>query len=691
MDLETAFASALPGIPRSASPVDQIAYARDLWPRHHLAVSEGRIAEHRPGVVVWPASTEEVAEIVRFCAGEGFPLVPFGAGSGVCGGVLPDPRTVVLDLKRLARRRSLDRQGPSVEVEAGALGIRFEEELNAEGLTLGHFPSSILCSTVGGWVAARSAGQCSGRYGKIEDMVVALEVVVGRGEVVRLERRVHGPDLTPLIIGSEGVLGVVTAARLRLHPAPPARAFGAFSFPSLEAGWTAMQAMFQAGLRPAVARLYDPFDSFVARMGAARRRKHHGKRHAAAGEAAAAGPRPARGAPGGGARVLTGLLRAPSLVNQLIDAVGARVFRGATLILIFEGPAREAAADLARAAEITARGGAKPLGEEPARHWLQHRYSVSYRQAPVFMAGAFSDTMEVAATWSRLDGLYRAVREALGRHVFVMAHLSHAYPDGCSIYFTFAGAAPTVAEAEARYDEAWRAALDAAIGAGGTLSHHHGVGRSKAPRLGAELGLGVDVVHALRGAFDPAGIMNPGNLLPRDDPGAAARRAAARRPAPAPPASPALDRASLLVRAAGAATLDDVERALVREGLTLALGPDAPPGDTTVDAWIAAGARGASDPWADPADHLVAGFTARLASGGELEVRPAPRRAVGPDLFALFLGAQGRAGAITSATLRVHGAARPRALPAALEHDPPAGEREAGWIEAVLTASRAVG
>ncbi|WP_437927413.1 FAD-binding protein [Sorangium sp. So ce291] len=686
MSFEAAISRALPGIPRSTSPVDQIAYARDLWPRHHLAVTEGRIAEHRPGMIVWPSSTEEVAQVVRFCADEGLPLVPYGAGSGVCGGVLPDDRTVVLDLKRLFRRRSLDRQAPSVEVEAGALGIRFEEELNAEGFTLGHFPSSILCSTVGGWVAARSAGQCSGLYGKIEDMVASLECVVGRGEVVRLHRRAHGPDLTPLLIGSEGVLGVVTAATLRLHPAPPARAFAAFSFPSLEAGWDAMREMFQAGLRPAVSRLYDPFDSFMARLGAVRRQRAHAGAGDEPSEGAAAPSRGARG-PGAGAAVLRGLLRAPGVLNQVVDAVGSRVLRGATLILIFEGTARASAEDLARAAAIAARGGARPLGEEPARHWLAHRYSVSYRQAPVFMAGAFSDTMEVAAPWSRLDALYRAVRGALGRHVFVMAHLSHAYPDGCSIYFTFAGSAPSVAAAEAKYDAAWRAALDAAIDAGGTLSHHHGVGRSKAPRLGAELGLGADVVHALRGVFDPAGIMNPGNLLPRD---AGPRSPVPRAPVPRPPASPVLDRASLLVHAAGTARLADVERALAQHGLTLGLELDAASRELTIDAWIASGAPGAPDPWGDPVDHLVAGFTARLASGAELAVRPAPRRAVGPDLFALFLGVAGRVGEITSVHLRAHGASRPRALPTSLPRQPPLGEAEAAWLDAVVGAARGV-
>lgn len=672
MDLDASFGKAMPSLARSSSAPDAISYARDLWPRHHLAVREGRIAEHRPGLIVWPSSTEEVAEVVRFCANEGVPLVPFGAGSGVCGGVLPDPRTVVLDLKRMSRARGLDHETPSLEIEAGALGIRLEEDLNARGFTLGHFPSSILCSTVGGWAAARSAGQCSGRYGKIEDMIASLECVVGRGEVVTLKRRVHGPDLTPLIVGSEGVLGVVTAATLRLHPAPKGRVFASFSFPTIEAGWSAMRAMFQRGLRPAVARLYDPFDSFIARRGKTRRLGRSAKK--------------GRPAPGASAAILRNVLRAPGLLNQLIDLLSSRVFRGSMLVLIWEESDASAEAgrdELSAASQIAQRFGARPLGEGPARRWLAHRYSVSYRQAPVIMAGAFTDTMEVAAPWSRLGALYEAVRGALGEHAFVMAHLSHAYPDGCSIYFTFVGSAPTSAAMEQLYDSAWKAALDAAIAAGGTLSHHHGVGRSKAPKLGQELGLGVDIVHALRGAFDPAGIMNPGNLLPREGP---ARRASA-----PPPASPELDLESHLVRASGETSLAAVERALAPHGLSLGLGPSAPPLEsTTVDAWIAAGAPGAPDPWADPVDHLVAGFSARLASGAELDVRAAPRRAVGPDLFALFLGMGGRAGSITSAHLRAHGPDRPRSTPFTAERDPAKSPAEQAWIDSALAAAAAV-
>jgi alkyldihydroxyacetonephosphate synthase len=373
------------------------------------------------------------------------------------------------------------------------------------------------------------------------------------------------------------------------------------------------------------------------------------------------------------------VLRAPGALNRVVDALGGRVLRGSTLILIFEGRPGEPQEDMAVAARIASEIGARALGEQPARHWLEHRYGVSYRQAPVFMAGAFSDTMEVAAPWSRLEGLYRAVREALGRHVFVMAHLSHAYPDGCSIYFTFAGSAPDPTKMEQTYDAAWRAALDAAVGAGGTLSHHHGVGRSKAPRLGTELGAGVDVVRALARELDPAGIMNPGNLLPAESP--------SRRPPSPSPREPAIDRESMLVHASGDAKLSDVERALAGHAWTLGLAEGVDLDAFTVDAWIAAGAPGAPDPWLDPVDHTVAGFSATLTGGAHLEVKPCPRRAVGPDLYALFHGTTKKVGRIASAHLRVHGAGRPRPLTTSLDRNPTTSDRERAWIDRLLAAA----
>ncbi len=498
---------AVPGVRTSRDAADRVAYARDLWPRHHLAVRSGNVAEHRPLGIVWPENTADVARIVRWAHDTGTPVVPFGAGSGVCAGVLPSERMIVIDLKRMTRWRELDEKKLTLDVEAGQMGLPLEEDLNRRGYTLGHFPSSILCSTVGGWVAARSAGQCSGKYGKIEDMVVALECVTGTGEIVTLRHRTSGPNLLPLVIGSEGTLAVVTSATLRLHPKPESRAFAAFSFPTTEHGWEAMRAMFQAGLRPAVSRLYDPFDAMLARRGAVKK------------DGADSGK-----TPGLGAAALRNLLRRPGAINELLEGgFGSAMLGGSLLIVIFEGEGDAPERDKEAARRMLERMSATYEGEGPAQKWLLHRYSVSYRQAPVFAAGLFSDTMEVAAPWSKLRALFDGVRKALGEHVFVMAHMSHAYPDGCCIYFSFAGTAGATepgreswdGRSQATYDRAWRAALEAAVAAGGTLAHHHGAGRSKAPRLSAELGdPGIDVVKALMRAFDPKGILNPGNLMP---------------------------------------------------------------------------------------------------------------------------------------------------------------------------------
>ena len=498
-------ASAVPGMPASTDAADRVAYARDLWPRHHLAVRAGNVVtDHRPAGIVWPRTTAEVAAVVRRAYETGTPIVPFGAGSGVCAGILPSSDVVVIDLKRMTRWRALDGEGKTLDVEAGQMGLPLEEDLNRKGLTLGHFPSSILCSTVGGWVAARSAGQCSGRYGKIEDMVLALECVTGTGEVVTLRHRTRGPNLIPLVVGSEGTLAIVTSATLRLHANPTARAFAGFSFPSTEDGWEAMRAIFQAGLRPAVSRLYDPFDAMLARRGSVKK------------DGADSGK-----PPGTGAAILRTLIRKPAVINELLEGrLGSKLLGGSLVVIIFEGEGDAPARDLELARALCESMGGRYEGEGPARKWLSHRYGVSYRQAPVFAAGLFSDTMEIAAPWSKLRALYDGVRRALGDHVFVMAHLSHAYADGCCIYFSFAGTGDAGAggwdeRCERTYDRAWRAAMAAAIEAGGTLAHHHGVGRSKAPRMAEELGAGgVETVRALMKAFDPKGILNPGNLLP---------------------------------------------------------------------------------------------------------------------------------------------------------------------------------
>ena len=439
----------------------------------------------------------------------------------------------------------------------------------------------------------------------------------------------------------------------------------AYSFPTIEAGWEAIREVFQAGLRPAVTRLYDPIDSFILKQGSVKGDKP--KQHSS-------GSRKSKRNLGPLARTI---LKLPKALNAVIEAAEGNLLGGATLILLFEGASEPVQQDTSRARAMLERMDCTSMGEAPARRWLEHRYSVSYRQAPVFRLGAFSDTMEVAAPWSKLGALYDAVRDALGDHVLVMAHLSHAYPDGCSIYFTFSGAAKDDDEAIAKYDEAWRAALKAAIDAGGTLSHHHGVGRSKAPALGQELGYGVTVARDVLRALDPSGVMNPGNLLPRED-----------VPLPQTPIPElGLDEASRTVACDAGIRVSELERDLQGRGFSLDAQP--PGDDVTVGSWLAAGAPGARANWADPVRQLCSGLVADMGSE-RVVIRSAPRRAVGPDLSALFLGARDRIAPITQATLAVRKREQSpaRSLPVGFDVDPAVSAQEDAAFERIATTVR---
>ncbi|HEY2408892.1 MAG TPA: FAD-binding oxidoreductase [Polyangiaceae bacterium] len=660
MDLSRVVAERVPGLRASASPPVLAACARDLWPRHLVGLQSGEHTARSASLVVWPERAEEVARLVDFARAEGVQLVPFGAGSGVCGGVLPDAGTIVVDSKRLTSLR-IDSDAPIARAGAGLLGVTLEEALEERGFSAGHFPSSIVCSTVGGWVAARGAGQCSSRYGKIEDMVVGVECVLGSGDVVRMQRRRGAPDLVPLITGSEGTLGFLTEVSLRLHPTPERRRFAAYSLATIERGFDVLREIMQAGLRPAVLRLYDPLDSILLADTVEVRKK---SRKSAGGSRSRMRAAAAR----------FGLAR-PRALAGLIRAFEGNLLGGSTLIAIFEGEPDEVEIDADRSAQICARAGGRYLGEGPARAWYAHRYSVSFRQSLVFGMGAFSDTMEVSAPWSRLEELYDSVRRALSEHALVMAHLSHAYADGCSVYFTFSGLGASGGSALARYDAAWRAALRAVHDAGGTLSHHHGVGRSKAELLGLELGGGAALLAGLRRAWDPAGILNSGALDASSAP---------RRNAPPPRAAPiSIDERSLLASLDTRLSLGSAQSLLGRRGLTLGLEPLADPSLSLAD-WIALGMLGSPDAWSDPVRTAVAGFSARVRDQS-LTLAAAPRRATGPDLFALFAGARGAIGRVEQVTLPIRRVSAPvaRSLPFNWDRDSALSAPEAAAFERV--------
>lgn len=486
----------------SASPPDRLSYGRDSCSKGILWVRDNQV-KFPPEAVVWPESAREVAKVLAFASERGVPVVPFGGGSGVCGGTWALRGGISLDLKRLNRILKVDGGRMTVRAQAGINGELLERELKRRNLTLGHFPSSIYVATLGGYLACRSAGQFSSLYGKIEDMVEAMQVVLADGRIVELADVADCPgelDLKELFLGSEGTLGVVTEATLRVHPQPESETFLGFTFARLDQGLEAIRKILQAGLKPAVVRLYDELDTQLF----------------SSYKQEAAEPSVLEGL----AQMLNPVLhwakdaslklalKRPALLRQAMRLLPAQCM----LILGFQGAAELTQAQVARARELCVELKAKDLGEGPGRYWLKHRYSVSYKLSPLFDAGLFADTMEVATTWNNLRNLYDRVRAAISRHGLVMAHFSHAYPEGCSIYFTFLGFRDGGEASRELYDRIWAEALKACVAAGGTITHHHGVGVLKAAFMKDEWGEAMDWLNRMKRKLDPAGILNPGKL-----------------------------------------------------------------------------------------------------------------------------------------------------------------------------------
>ncbi len=442
--------------------------ARDWWPLAIGWAARGGVPA-RPAVVVRPTDTAQVAAVLAACNQARVPVTPMAGRSGVCGGSVPARGGVALDLTGLAGLVDVDTDSLLCDVAAGTFGPDLEAALSAHDLTVGHWPQSMDLSTVGGWLACRGAGQYSTRYGKVEDMVVGLEVVLADGRVVRTEgagpRAATGPNLTQLFVGSEGTLGVITEARLRCHPRPPAEGRRAATFSSFAAGLEACRTILRRGATPAVLRLYDEVES---------------ARH-------------------------------------------FEPIEGCALIVLDEADDGLLAATLAVVDEEVARAGGRPADEGLVERWRAHRNDVS-ALAPLWRGGVVVDTVEVAGRWGVLAPLAEDVITALSGlegTLVASVHQSHAYPDGACLYFTFAGRGPEDAGpewGEAYYRRAWDTATARVLAAGAALSHHHGVGLNRARFLPQALGPAFSVLADLKAALDPAGILNPGTLgLPPDD------------------------------------------------------------------------------------------------------------------------------------------------------------------------------
>jgi alkyldihydroxyacetonephosphate synthase len=430
--------------------------SRDWWPLAMIWALDNQVAQ-RASVVARPASAAEVAAVLALCNEARVPVTAAAGRSGVCGASVPVFGGVLLDLTGIEGIVEVDATSMVVDVRAGTFGDVFEDQLREQhGVTAGHWPQSIALSTVGGWLACRGAGQLSTRYGKIEDIVSGLDVVLADGSRLTTggaPRAAVGPDLTQLFVGSEGTLGVIVGARLRLHPLPPAEGRAAYAFPTFAAGLDAMRRIVQRGARPAVLRLYDAIE--------ADRSYHTGDAH----------------------------------LLLVLDEGDAHVV-DATMRIVAEECVEADEADVAL-----------------VQQWWEHRNDVSALEALISREYVV-DTMEVSGTWSVLPAVYErataAIREV--EHTLVAsAHQSHSYTDGACLYFTFAGK-PAPADRERYYRAAWEAGQQAVLAAGGTLSHHHGVGLNRARFVAGALGPALSVLESVKHALDPNGILNPGKL-----------------------------------------------------------------------------------------------------------------------------------------------------------------------------------
>jgi alkyldihydroxyacetonephosphate synthase len=460
--VDDAFLARLGGVCAAVDTSEQarLDAGRDWWPVA-LAWALEDTTPSRPAAVARPGTASEVAAVLAVCNQSRVPVTALAGRSGVCGASVPAFGGVSLDLTGLHGIVGVDGTSLLVDVRAGTFGDTFEVTLQtAHGLTLGHWPQSIVLSTIGGWLACRGAGQYSTRYGKIEDMVVGLEVALVDGRLIRTggtaPRQSTGPDLTQLFVGSEGTLGVITEARLRAHPRPPAERRAAFGFADFAGGLDACRRILRRGATPAVLRLYDEAES---------RRSYE-------------------------------------------------VEQGAVLIVLDEGDPTLIEAVMAVVEQEA--GPATTLDAGLVARWLEHRNVLPPLESLV-RGGIIADTIEIAASWTALPRIYRTALDAVlavDGTIAASAHQSHAYPDGGCLYFTFAGRPEPRGSgaAEAYYTKVWDAVMAATTTAGGALSHHHGVGLNRSRFMADYLGGAFDVLKDLKSALDPRRVLNPGKL-----------------------------------------------------------------------------------------------------------------------------------------------------------------------------------
>jgi alkyldihydroxyacetonephosphate synthase len=449
-----------------------------------------------PDAVLYPRSTDDVLAILSYASDREIAIVPFGGGTSVVGGVSAARgkfnSVVTVDLSLMDKLINVDPVARIATAQAGIYGPVFEKALGAQGITLGHYPQSFEFSTLGGWIAHRGSGQQSGRYGRAENWLAGVKLATPTGLLTTddFPASAAGPHLADLVAGSEGIFGIVTEARVHVRPAPDVRDYYGYLFRDLETGVEAVREAKQQNTPAAMLRLSDAEETRFY-------------------------------------RAFSSLGKKRGIRNQIEDFYlrsRGLADKPSALIAGFEGTREEAAAARKQFGAIAKKFGALSLGAGQGKRWFEGRFHGPYMRDPMMDRGVGVDTLETATSWPNIKKLHAAVRNALetsiaatvprGARGIVMAHISHVYRDGASLYFTYIF--PRALDDEiAQWRKIKTAASDAIAANGGTISHHHGVGEDHLPWIAREKGeLGIEILRGIKRTLDPKGILNPGKLLP---------------------------------------------------------------------------------------------------------------------------------------------------------------------------------
>lgn len=446
----------------STKKIDILAYTKDSTLIGFNWEIEGKIAG-LADFITWPETIEQICEILKLANQEKIPVIPYGEGSGVVGGAIPIYGGIVIDMKKFNKVIKINDKNLTVTAEAGINGMNLERYLNTNDYTSGHIPQSLYTSSLGGWIAHRAAGQFSTKYGKIEDIVLGMEVVLPQGEIINFKtiaRASTGPQLDKLFIGGEGTLGIVTKATLKIWPYPEKRALISYAFPTIENSFNAVREILREQIYPAVVRIYD---------------KSETARHF------------------------------PDIDNAKDKVM---------VIFVCEGNSRLVDLEESITREKCEKNIGIECGEHPVEHWLETRFRVTETSSMPPYKIVF-DTLEVASLWDNAADVYHRVLESMNQIkgiLMITAHVSHFYPNGVGIYFSFGGVPPKGNSDFNFYQECWDTTIKAVLEAGGSIAHHHGIGLNRAHWMDNEWGNAMNTLRQIKKVLDPNNILNPGKI-----------------------------------------------------------------------------------------------------------------------------------------------------------------------------------